>query len=263
MLIILSKPMVRTIKEGDIVVLVSEKGRKILLSIENKIKKIKGLGVYNPGELIGGKYYQITTIGNKSYSVLEPSIEDKIDSLERKAQIILPKDGMFIIFHCDIKSGDTILEGGTGSGALTLLLANVVMPKGKVISYEKRDDHIKVAKKNLIRSHLYDYVDIRKGDVTEKIKEKNVDSVVLDIPNPQDALENTYAALKMGGHLASYSPTMNQFEITVRTMENYGFKDIKTFETLQREMIVRERGVRPSFDSLGHTGYLTIARKVI
>ena len=65
----------------------------------------------------------------------------------------------------------------------------------------------------------------------------------------------------MCGHFCSYSPTMNQVEKTVKTLRKHNFIEIKTFETLQREIVVGERGVRPSFDMLGHTGYLTFARK--
>jgi tRNA (adenine57-N1/adenine58-N1)-methyltransferase len=255
--------MSKVASESDSVVLVNKKGNKIIFKIENKVKKIKGLGVYNPGELIGKRYYEEVKIGGKTYMLLEPTFSDKISAIQRKAQIIIPKDGMFILFYCDIKSKDTVIEGGTGSGALTMLLANYVRPKGKVISYDMRADHLKVAKKNLKEADLLDYVDLKKGDVTEKIEEKNVDSVVLDIPNPQDALENIYSALRFGGHVGIYTPSINQFEITVRAMENYGFGEIRTLETLQREMIVGARGVRPSFDSLGHTGYITFARKII
>ena len=51
-------------------------------------------------------------------------------------------------------------------------------------------------------------------------------------------------------------------EKTIQTMKNEAFIDIRTFETLQREMILKEQGVRPSFQMLGHTGYLTFARKI-
>jgi tRNA (adenine57-N1/adenine58-N1)-methyltransferase len=255
--------MSKAVSESDSVVLVNKKGKKIILKIENKIRKIKGLGVYNSGELVGKRYYSEVEIGSKSYTLMEPSFADKISAIERKAQIIIPKDGMFILYYCDIKPKDLVIEGGTGSGALTMLLANYVRPKGKVISYDMRADHLKVAKKNLMEADLLDYVDLKKGDVTQKISENNVDSVVLDIPNPQDALENVYKALRLGGHVGIYTPSINQFEITVRAMENFGFGEIITLETLQREMIVGSRGVRPSFDSLGHTGYITFARKII
>ncbi|UCE75125.1 MAG: tRNA (adenine-N1)-methyltransferase [Methanomassiliicoccales archaeon] len=254
--------MSKTIRENDSVVLMDGKGNRILLTVESGIKKVKDLGVYDPGDLIGANYYQQITIGNKKFMIMAPSISDKITAIERKAQIILPKDGMFIIFYCDIKSGDKVIEGGAGSGALTILLANSVRPKGKIISYEKRDEFIKIAKKNLIRAGLNEHVNIVKKDVTENIKEKNVDAVILDIPNPWDAIDNAFCALKSGGHVASYSPTVNQVEKTVKKMRECGFSGIKTLETLQREMVVGERGVRPSFNVLGHTGYVSFARKV-
>lgn len=255
--------MPKTIALNDSVALIDIKGNKFLFTVEDSIQKIKGLGVYNPGELIGKSYYEDIMIGNRKFSVVEPSIADKIEAIERKAQIILPKDGMFILYYCDIKSGDKVVEAGVGSGALTILLANIIRPKGKIISYDNRDDHIKVAKKNLIRASLWDFVDIKKGDVTENIEEKNVDSVIFDIPNPEDAVKYGYSALRLGGHLAVYTPTINQFERAVREMRNYGFGEIKTLETIQREMVVGSRGVRPSFNTLGHTGYITFARRMI
>ena len=255
--------MARTISEEDSVVIVDEKGNRFLFRVEDKMQKIKGLGVYNPGDLIGKNFYENLKIGNRTFSILEPSLSDKIEAIQRKAQIILPKDGMFIIYHCDIKSGDRVLEAGAGSGALTILLANFIRPKGKVISYENRNDHLKVAKRNLSQAGLLDHVDLKQGDVTKRIREKNLDAVILDIPNPWDAIENGYSALRPGGFLAVYTPSVNQFERTHKMMDEFGFGEIKTIETLQREMVVKDRGVRPSFDMLGHTGYITFARRFI
>ncbi|MBA3044047.1 tRNA (adenine-N1)-methyltransferase, partial [archaeon] len=175
-------------------------------------------------------------------------------------QIILPKDSAIIMLYCDVKNGCRIVEAGVGSGALTIALANFVRPDGKIISYEKRNDFADFAKRNIENAGLGEYVEIKLGDVTESIDEKNADAVILDIPNPWDAVKNAYNALKVCGHFCSYSPTMNQVEKTVKTLK-HDFIEIKTFETLQREIVVGEGGVRPSFDMLGHTGYLTFARK--
>ena len=45
-------------------------------------------------------------------------------------------------------------------------------------------------------------------------------------------------------------------------MRKLGFTGIKTLETIQREIVVGKGGVRPSFDTLGHTGYVTFGRKI-
>lgn len=250
------------INENDTVVLIDEKGRKILLRIEGGMKKIKGLGVFDPDKLKGKRFGEKIMVGNREFIIMRPSIVDKIETIERKAQIILPKDSSMIALYCDVKNGDTIIEGGVGSGALTIVLANLVRPDGKIISYEKRNDFAEIAKRNIENAGLGKGVEIKIGDVTEKIDEKDADAVILDIPNPWDAVPNAYNSLKMCGHFCSYSPTMNQVEKTVKTLK-HGFIEIKTFETLQREIVVGEGGVRPSFDMLGHTGYVTFARKIL
>ena len=249
------------LNEDDIVVLIDEKGRKTLIRIEEGMKKIRGLGVFDPGKLKGKKLGEKTRIGNREFIIMKPSVVDKIETIERKAQIILPKDSAIIMLYCDVKNGCRIVEAGVGSGALTIALANFVRPDGKIISYEKRNDFADFAKRNIENAGLGEYVEIKLGDVTESIDEKNADAVILDIPNPWDAVKNAYNALKVCGHFCSYSPTMNQVEKTVKTLK-HDFIEIKTFETLQREIVVGEGGVRPSFDMLGHTGYVTFARKI-
>jgi tRNA (adenine57-N1/adenine58-N1)-methyltransferase len=254
--------MAQGIEENELVVLVDEKGNKIILRAASGAGKVKGLGVYDSGHLIGKAVGDTVTIAQRQFILLKPSIADMISSMERKAQIILPKDGMIIIHHCGIKTGGTVVEGGAGSGALTMLLAHAVAPRGSVISYEIREDFLRIAQRNVRRAGLEDYADLTKGDVTETINEHDVDAVVLDIPNPWDAVDNAFHALKVGGYLGSYSPTMNQVESTVKKMRDMDFSDIRTIETLQRDIVVGERGTRPGFDMLGHTGYVTIGRKI-
>jgi tRNA (adenine57-N1/adenine58-N1)-methyltransferase len=48
----------------------------------------------------------------------------------------------------------------------------------------------------------------------------------------------------------------------VRKMRDLGMGEVVAFETIQREMVVHEGGVRPSFDSIGHTGYIALARRI-
>ena len=69
--------------------------------------------------------------------------------------------------------------------------------------------------------------------------------------------------MKPGGYLCAYSPLSSQVEKTVKEIKKYSFIEIKTIENIQRKMVVSENGMRPSFDMLGHTGYLTFARKVL
>ena len=117
--------------------------------------------------------------------------------------------------------------------------------------------------KNIQMANLDKYVVTKLRDITEGIDEDNLDAIILDIPNPWDVVKHSWDALKPGGYFCSYSPLILQVEKTVKEIRKNKFIEIKTLENIQREMIVSDFGTRPSFDMLGHTGYLIFARKVL
>ena len=251
------------VKEKETVVLIDESYKRYFVNTQDKTDKIKGIGVFDPKILVGLEFGKQVEIGSKKFWIFKPSVMDKLIGLKRRAQIILPKDIAHIILYCSIRSGNNVLEAGVGSGSLTTALASIVAPNGKVVSYDTRKDFIEHAMKNLKTTGLEKYVKILEKDVTKGISEKNLDAIILDIPNPWEAVHHAYKSLKVGGYLCSYSPLVSQLEQTVSQMRKNSFIEIKTFENIQREMIIGERGTRPSFDMLGHTGYLTFARKVL
>jgi tRNA (adenine57-N1/adenine58-N1)-methyltransferase len=255
--------MKHSVEPNDIVVLVDESLRKILVDTDGKTDKIRGIGVIDPKTLVGKPYGEKLTIGSKQFWLLIPSLQDKLQGLHRQAQIILPRDAAHILMNCSIEPGHTVLEAGIGSGSLTIALASAVAPHGKIISYDIRKEFIDHAMQNLKQAGLTTYVTPKIKDVTEEIEEQDLDAVILDISNPWAAVEHSWKALKVGGYLCTYSPLISQVEQTVRTIGQHPFIECKTFENIQREMIVSSHGTRPSFEMLGHTGYLTFARKVL
>ena len=255
--------MIKKVGKNDTVVLIDTSCKKFIIDTSGKTDKYKGVGVIDPSTLVGKKYGEQIEIGNKQFWILTPSLQDKLQGMKRQAQIILPRDAAHIIMNCSIESGNKVLEAGIGSGSLTIALANAIAPGGKVISYDKREDFIEHAMKNLKTAKLDKHITTKIKDVTKEIDEKELDAVILDIPNPWNAVSHAWKALKPGGYLCTYSPLISQVEKTVKEIEKHSFIEVKTFENIQREMIVSDRGTRPSFDMLGHTGYLTFARKVL
>ena len=255
--------MVKTsVEKNDVVVLIDEKGKKILVDTSSGTTKFKNVGVLNPASLVGKDYGVQVEIGTKRFWVLTPSLPDKLQSLRRRAQIILPRDASHIVMNCGIESGQRVLEAGIGSGSLTIALATAVAPGGQVISYDVRQDFIDHALMNITNAGLDHLVLAKLQDVTQGIDEVDVDAVVVDIPNPWDMVEAAWKALKIGGYFCSYSPLVSQVEKTVDALKRFGFIEVRTVENLQREMVVGAQGTRPSFDMLGHTGYLSFARKI-
>jgi predicted O-methyltransferase YrrM len=65
-----------------------------------------------------------------------------------------------------------VLEIGTSNGYSTIYLASAVAETGgKVISIERNPDKQSMARENLVRAELLDYVDVRLGDATAIIRE--------------------------------------------------------------------------------------------
>jgi tRNA (adenine57-N1/adenine58-N1)-methyltransferase len=85
---------------------------------------------------------------------------------------------------------------------------------------------------------------------------------VLDLPEPWGPLEAIHGALEPGGVLCAYLPTTIQVQQLVLELPHSGFLHIQTFETLRRGWHVTERSVRPDHRMIGHTGFLTVARRL-
>ena len=233
-----------------------------MIQIGEGMSRVEGLGVLDPAKLVSSVGRTVEIAGRR-FLVLLPSLHDKLHSIERGAQIIVTKDSASIVQRCGIGAGDVVIEGGAGSGAMTIALAHAVNPGGKVVSYEIRTDFAETARKNVSMAGFSAVSEIKVADITKGIAERDVKAVVLDLPEPWMAVESAWAALAPCGFLASYSPNMEQVKETVMVMGELPFVDFYTAEIIEREIEVRETGVRPSFAALGHTGYITTARKVL
>ena len=87
------------------------------------------------------------------------------------------------------------------------------------------------------------------------------DALTMDMPDPWLALSNLENHLRSGGRLCAYVPNMNQAESIVNALREHGYSNVYALENMQRGLEVHPGGVRPSFEMLGHTGYLIFARK--
>jgi tRNA (adenine57-N1/adenine58-N1)-methyltransferase len=172
-----------------------------------------------------------------------------------------PKDIGLILLRLGLSPGSTVIEAGTGSGAMTLAMANVVRPNGHVYSYEIRSIFLETARRNLTRTGLEEYVTLRQRDAKEGFEEREVDAALIDLGEPWAVIPHAWEALRGGAPIASFSPTMNQVERTVSSMRE-GFVNIQSFECLLREIRAEAGKTRPATMMIGHTGYLTFANKI-
>ena len=249
--------------EGDLALLIDRKGRRYMLSLEQGKSFQSHIGVLPHTEIIGREEgCRVVASGGQRLLVLKPTMADFILEMPRIAQVIYPKDIGAILTYGDIFPGAHVLEAGMGSGALTIALLRAVGEKGHVVSYDIRPDMMERAKRN-IHSLLSpcDNLSLKLGDVYEGFEERNLDRLVLDLPEPWQVVPLAAEALVPGGLFLSYLPTILQVhQLSMALREHPSFDLIETLEVLVRPWSVTARSVRPVHRMVAHTGFITTAR---
>lgn len=251
------------IQEGSYVLLFHTPRKKWLTKVTADKKIHTHLGVIDVGATVGMEYGSvIRTTEGKVVFLLEPTIHDFIMKSERRTQIVYPKDLGFIAARTGMKNGSKILEVGTGSAATATFFASIVKPDGHVYSYDVNPDFMEIAKRNLEKAGMADYVTLNHHDPHLGVEEREMDIAIVDLGDPWTVLDQVHDALKGSGAFVAICPTMNQIEKTATELKKSGYADIETVELLIRVMEAREGMTRPSMRMIGHTTYLVFARKV-
>ena len=196
----------------------------------------------------------------KEFVLMHASFFDKLQKISRGPQAMMEKDIGSILAYTLPDPNAKIVEVGVGSGKLTCVLSHL-FPSAEIISYEKNAENIKLAQKNL-DSFKVKNVTIKQADVLETFSEDNVDVMIMDIPDAPLALEKVAPALKNGGTIVSYLPSITQVCYFVEQAEKHNILVDKVIENLEREWHVEVRKVRPKSPGILHTAFLVFARKL-
>ena len=251
------------VQPHDPVLLISEEGKRYLVFVEPGKAWYTNRGRLPYDDLIGKPFGRLAEshLGQK-YLVLRPTTSDLIQHLKRATQIIYPKDAARLVMELDLMNGKRIIEAGTGSGGLTLAFARAVLPEGRVFSYEIREDHQRIARRNLEQLGLLDFVELKLRDIAEGFDETDVDAVFLDARDAARFVPQAEAALAESGLFAALQPTVNQVSEVVRALEQGNFVEIRVEEVLIRPWKPVPERLRPADRMIAHTGFLIFARKL-
>ncbi len=259
-------------EEGETILIVDHMGKQHLLRLQSGLLTHHGrAGKISHDAIIGRPAgLSFLTPDGHEFVCVRPTLEDfLLKSIKRHTQIIYPKDLGTILIQGDIYPGARVLEAGMGSGALALTLRRFLGPEGELVSYEKREEFALAAQTTFEEfgsrygeGACRHRVEIR--DVYEGIDEDDLDTVILDVPEPQLAARHAAAALRPNGVLLSWLPTALQvFELVRHLQEAAEWSRIRTTESLVRPWHVSSQSLRPAQRMVAHTGFLVCALKTV
>ena len=257
----MSKPLT----VGERVLLLDSKQRRHLVTLAEGGEFHSHTGIVRHDDLIGrDEGITVRTTMGARLVVVRPTLGEYVLEMPRGAQVIYPKDLGPILLLADIFPGAKVLESGVGSGALTMTLLRAIGPTGSVVGYELRDDFASRAQRNvagLLGDDLPLRVEVR--DAYDGIDEEALDRIVLDLPEPWRVVKHAVSALRPGGILLAYLPTIGQVARLREEIAQSAFGMAQSLEVLHRTWHVDGQSVRPDHRMVAHTGFLTHARLLV
>jgi tRNA (adenine57-N1/adenine58-N1)-methyltransferase len=252
----------RPLAPGDRVLLVDNKKRRHLITLEAGGEFHTHAGIILHDDLIGhDDGLTVRSSKGARLTAVRPTLSEYILEMPRGAQVIYPKDIGPILMLADIFPGAHVFESGIGSGALTSALLRAIGPTGKVTAYELRDDFAERAVRN-VHGFLGNDVPlaVQVRDTYEGVAVRDVDRMVLDLPEPWRVVKHATEALRPGGILIAYLPTILQVGKLREELAESPFGMVETLEVLQRGWHIEGQSIRPDHRMVAHTGFLTHAR---
>jgi tRNA (adenine57-N1/adenine58-N1)-methyltransferase len=175
---------------------------------------------------------------------------------------MMPRDVGLVLGHTGASAGDRVLDAGTGTGVLAAYLGRA---GASVVTYESNPEFADVARRNMALAGVTDRVEVRTGDLTDRLEDlveaEPFDVLTLDTRDAPAVVARAPSLLAPGGFLAVYTPFVEGTRDAAVAAREAGLAGVETYETIQRRMDFDDRGSRPSTAGVGHTGYLTFARR--
>jgi len=250
-------------QEGDMALLIDRKDRRNLITLKSGGAFHSHAGILPHDDLIGqpAGLWARTSHGQRLLAV-KPTLSDFVLEMPRRTQVVYPKDMGAILLLGDIFPGARVLEAGLGSGALTAALLWGVGTEGSVVSYEVRPEQVEGGIANVKRIFPdAENLEVKVGDVYQGIEERDLDRIVLDVPEPWHVVPWAAQALVPGGIFLSFLPTTLQIHQLGKALREDGrFHMVETVEIILRSWHVSQRSVRPDHRMVAHTGFITTAR---
>lgn len=247
--------------EGDRALLIDAKRRRYLVTLKAGGQFHSHSGYVEHDDVIGAdEGSTIRSTRGSTYVAIRPTLADFVLKMPRGAQVIYPKDLGPILLLADIFPGARVLETGVGSGALSMTLLRA---GAEVTGYELREDFAARARANVeafLGEEAASRYRVEVRNSYDGVDLTDLDRVVLDLPEPWQVIKHAEAAMRPGGILLAYTPSIAQVMQLREAIDDSAFDLADTMEVLQRTWHVDGQAVRPDHRMVAHTGFLTHAR---
>jgi tRNA (adenine57-N1/adenine58-N1)-methyltransferase len=254
----------RPFRPGEHVLLVDRNGKHYVFRLQTGGEYHFHLGGVRHDEIIGrSEGVQLSTALGRPVWAYRPRLQDYVMHMPRNSAIMYPKDVGFMLMWADIFPGARVFEAGAGSGALSLALLRAIGPQGTLVTYDARSDMIERATANVQgwAGETPNWT-LRQRNVYLGILDGPFDRAVLDLPEPGNVARYLAPVLVPGGIVCSYVPNVTQVQASVDGYRSSGmFVEIETYEVWFRGWLFRDQSARPEHGMVGHTGFLTFARR--
>ena len=252
------------IRHGTPVLLFFNRSKKWLVRISKNNSFLTDIGVIRHADAIGREFgSRVVTSKDKYVCLLRPTTHDYVVKIQHSTQIVHPKDIGYMVVRAGIQSGQKVLEVGTGSGALTSVVASIVKSYGHVHTFDVNEDFIRIAEKNIEKTGVSKYVTQYNMDLktAKSVPLFGMDVALINLRDPWEVIPQVRQMLKGSGAVFAVCPTMNQLERLTASLVQNEFTDIESTEHIIRTIEARDGETRHSFQGIGHTTYLCFARK--
>jgi len=258
---------------GALIILVSPQGKHYLRTLDPEADLHTQEGVIHMREAaqagFGGAVY--THLGHP-FRILRPTTYDLIKGVKRSTQIMYPKEIGYALMKLGVSPGSRVVESGSGSGGLTLALANAVGDTGRVYTFERREDFYALSGQNLEAAGLLHRVTRFRHDIAEGFMPpeatpgdpatdpSGAHALFLDVRTPWEYLDQAAKIIEPGAPVGFLLPTTNQVSDLLRGLEASPFGHVEILEILIRRYKNNAERLRPDDRMVAHTGFLIFAR---
>ena len=247
---------------GSLVIFVSPKGKRYLKRIEEGQDWHSNDGILAMKDVVKAEFgtFVYTSLG-VPIALQEVHLHDLLKGVKRQTQIIYPKDIAYICMRLGVGEGRTVIEAGSGSGALTVGMSWFSGKTGHVHTHEAREEFHKLVRRNLAWAGLGDNVTLHHRDISDGFAVDNADALFLDVRTPWDYLEHVVNAVRPGASIAFLLPTVDQVSKLLLGLERGPFAEVEVCEILIRHWKPIADRLRPNDRMIAHTGFLVFCRQ--